>query len=226
MITRFVKTTMADWRDRDCCRIEFGGRTVLCPYLPAVSGNAPEADTGEILEYIKGRGTTLDGIVLAGEPLSDRNLYGFLKTLRKTKRPIRLDTWGTCPDALDDLAGAMMFDEVRLYVPAHPDSPAFARATGGTGDPELLRRSMETVNRLDIGREFFVYAVPGIIDGPGIEAIARDTDAKTRLTISQFDPSAASDPAYRGTVPYNKSEASALSAAAKRYAKRTELSGF
>ena len=130
------------------------------------------------------------------------------------------------PDVLDDLAGAMMFDMVRLYVPAYPGSPNFQKATGGFGDPALMKRSMEIVNGLDVDREFFVYAVPGIVDGPEIENIARSVGEKTYLTISQFDPRLATDPEYRKIRPYSKTEGSALSASAKRYAKRTALKGF
>lgn len=230
MIGRFVKTTLADWKGRDCCRIEFRGYDVRYPYLGGsdiYDREGPCIDPDEILSYIRERGQTLDGIVLGGgEPLAHEGLYGFLKELRRTKRPIMLETQGMRPDVLDDLAGAMMFDMVRLYVPAYPGSPNFQKATGGFGDPALMKRSMEIVNGLDVDREFFVYAVPGIVDGPEIENIARSVGEKTYLTISQFDPRLAMDPEYRKIRPYSKTEGSALSASAKRYAKRTALKGF
>ena len=110
MIGRFVKTTLADWKGRDCCRIEFRGYDVRYPYLGGsdiYDREGPCIDPDEILSYIRERGQTLDGIVLGGgEPLAHEGLYGFLKELRRTKRPIMLETQGMRPDVLDDLAGA------------------------------------------------------------------------------------------------------------------------
>lgn len=230
MIGRFVKTTSSDWNGRDCCRLEFRRYDIRCPYLDGsdlYEADGPGIDPDMIISYIGERGPTLDGIVLGGgEPLADGGLYPLLKSLRKSKRPIMLETQGMRPDILDDLAGAMMFDMVRLYVPAHPDSAVFSKATGGYGDPELMRRSMEVVNGLDIEREFFVYAVPGIVDGAEIERIAKEAEGKTGLTISQFDPRLATDPVYRNMRPYSRAEGSALSAVAKRYTKRVALKGF
>ena len=86
MIGRFVKTTLADWKGRDCCRIEFRGYDVRYPYLGGsdiYDREGPCIDPDEILSYIRERGQTLDGIVLGGgEPLAHEGLYGFLKELR------------------------------------------------------------------------------------------------------------------------------------------------
>ncbi len=227
MISRFVKTTSSDWNGRDCCRLEFSGYDVVYPYLSGPGPDSPGIEPDEVFSYIRERGPTLDGIVLGGgEPLADGDLYSLLRELRKYRRPVMLETQGMRPDALDDLAGAMMFDMVRLYVPAHPDSAVFGKATGGRGDPELMKRSMAILNGLDVDREFCVCAVPGIVDGAEIEKIAKEVRGKTGLTISQFDPRLASDPAYRNVRPYSRTEGTALSAAAKRYTKRVALRGF
>lgn len=229
MIGQFVRTTTAAWPGRDCCFIGFMGTDVRCPYLPPDywEEGGDEVPAEEILSYVRERGSTLDGIVLGGgEPLRDKNLYPLLKELRKRKRPIMLETQGMRPDALDDLAGAMMFDRVRLYVPACPGSPGLERATGGTCDPDLLRRSMDIVNRLDVPHEFVTYAVPGIVDAKEAEEIARSAEGKTEVVLAQFVPEKASDPGYRKKRPYSRSEASALSAAAKRYSRKVSIRGF
>ena len=229
-VGRFIRTTLADWQGKDCCRLEFRGYDVRCPFLGGselYEAGGPSVDTSEILDYIDSRKGNLEGIVLGGgEPLADPGLYRFLKDLRKTKVPILLETWGMRPEELDDLAGAMMFDEVRLFMPAAPTSPKFSDATSGTADPSKLQRSAEVLERLDVPHGIWTWAVPGISGPEGIAAIARIAGQGTSLTVSQFEPSKAASPKFREVRPYTRAEASALVAEAKKYARHVKLSGF
>ncbi len=229
-VGRFVRTTLADWKGRDCCRLEFRGYDVRCPFLGGselYEIDGPVVDSQEIFDYVKSRKDNLEGIVLGGgEPLADPGLYPFLKELRRYKVPVLLETWGMRPDELDDLAGAMMFDEVRLYVPAAPDSPKLSKATGGTADPSKLKRSVEILNGLDVPHGMWTWAVPGISGPEELSEIARLTGPKTTLTLSQFNPEKAAFPEYRKVRPYSRSEVSAMVASAKRYSKHVSLAGF
>lgn len=226
-IGTFVKTTLSAWKGRDCCFIGVRGGGISCPYYgdPSLaSGEGREIDQREILDYIRSRRDTLDGVVIGGgEPFCDAGLYPFLKELRKTKRRICLMTYGACPDEIDDIAGAMMADRVVLFVPAI--DPEKIRKAENL-DPALLMRSIEVMKGLDCEIVFSTVAVPGAIDGAEIAAISKATGGCGTLEIRQFRPDACTDPAYAGLRPYSKGEAAALSASAKRYTKRVTLEGF
>ncbi len=112
MIGRFVGTDTLCWDGKDCCRADFRGTDVRSPYYGDPSLWDDEGDpvpVERISEYIASR-KTLEGIVLAGEPLRDHSLLSVLKAVRGT--PVRIETFGTRPAELDDIAGALMADSV------------------------------------------------------------------------------------------------------------------
>lgn len=227
-IGAFTRTTLSEWRGMDCCWIGVRGSDVSCPYwghaeLSAADG--PEVDPEEILSYISERGKTLDGIVVGGgEPLASRDLYPFLKELRRSKRPVALQTYGTRPDELDDIAGAMMVDRVELFVPTL-DPERLAKAEPGASIDTLLR-TIEVMRNLDADVAYTTVAVPGILDGIGAEAIAKAVADSGPITIMAFDPSRCRSPELAKVRPYSRAEAAEIKDAARRRAKHVSLAGF
>lgn len=118
MIGRFVKTDSLCWPGKDCCRADFRGTDVRSPYHgdPSMWDDAGDPYPPEdVAGYISSR-KTLEGIVLRGEPLRDPGLTGMLRNIRKV--PVRLETYGTHPSELDDVAGALMISSVCVILTA------------------------------------------------------------------------------------------------------------
>ena len=218
MIGRFVKTDTEDWHGRDCCRLDIRGTDVQSPYFGDPSlwdDEGHSEDTSSALEYISGR-KSLEGIILSGEPLRNRGLFGLLKELRKTRIPIRLETWGTRPAELDDMAGAMMIDSVLVRLTASPGSPSFEKAMPG-GDPYTVVETLELLESLEIPSEVEVIAVPGIVDADSLGEIASYLTKKTLLTLRQYNPRYASGTDARGIEPMSKKDFTALHTSLRGY---------
>lgn len=218
MIGRFVKTDTEDWHGLDCCRLDIRGTDVMSPYFGDPSlwdEDGYTEDTDAVLDYIRGR-TSLEGIILSGEPLRRKGLFALLKELRRTRIPIRLETWGTRPAELDDIAGAMMIDSVLVRLTASPGSPAFEGSMPGA-NPYTVVETLELLDGLEIPTEVEVIAVPGIIDADNLGEIASYLGKRTTLTLRQFNPRLASGAEAKELEPLSKKEFTALHSSLKGY---------
>ena len=228
-IAHCIRKTLADWYGRDTCVIEVRGYDYFSPYTGRADLSDPDGECigdSDVIDYIGSHVRTLEGIsVEGGEPFRNADLYQFLKKVREFKKPIRICTFGTRPDELDDIAGAMMADDICFNVPAVPGTDAFEKIAPDA-DPDAIERTFAVMQNLDAECDYSVTAVPGLIDGAAIEAIAKSVGDSGNLTIKQFDPRLASGPDLSKIRPYNKKEAYALSASAKRYAKKVRTLGF
>ena len=227
MIGRFTKTVVEDWKGRDCSRLDFRGTDTRSPFFGDPSlweDDGESVDFQEVLAYIKGR-RTLEGIILGGEPLRDPKLYCILKELRPVKVPVRLETNGNRPAEVDDFAGARMIDSVLVRLLASPFSERFTEAMPGI-DPRNVIDLLDMLPGLEVMTEIELIAVPGIVTGESVKEIARTLGRKTVLTIRQFNPKSAPDAGARKLEPYNRTDASALSAAAKPFTNKAALRGF
>ena len=224
MIGRFTKTDTEDWHGLDCCRLDIRGSDVRSPYFGDPSlwddeGHCTDRD--EVLDYIRAR-SSLEGIILAGEPLRQKGLYGLLKELKKTRVPIRLETWGMHPSELDDIAGAMMIDSVLVRLTASPDSRFFDRAMPG-GDPNMVSDTLDLLDGLEIKTEVEAIAIPGIMDAASLKEIASHLGRKTLLTIRQYNPRLASGTDARELEPLPRKDITALQAPLKQYDCKTGI---
>lgn len=226
-IGKFTKTTVEDWKGLDCCRIDFRGYDVRCPFFgnPDLwNEEGPSLDPQPIIDYISAR-SSLEGIILGGEPLRDPSLFKFLKELRKTKVPIRLETSGTRPEGVDDFAGAMMVDNICIVLTAVPGSERFSEACPGA-DESKIQKTLDLLPDLDVPSEIQIVAVPGFTNVDDIKRLARGMGKKTDLVIRQFDPRFSPDRAYSKIVPYTKGDSIKLNSAAKTYTHKVSVRGF
>lgn len=227
MIGRFTKTVVEDWKGRDCSRLDFRGTDTRSPYFGDPSlweDEGDHVDFDGILEYISGR-RTLEGIILGGEPLRDPSLFKILKSLRTTKVPIRIETSGNRPAEIDDYAGARMVDCVLLRLLASPYSERFSEAMPGI-DPRNVIDTLDILQGLEVMTEVELVAVPGIVTAESVKEVARTLGKKTVLTMRQFNPATAPDEGARKLKAYKRTEAAALSAAAKPFTNKAALKGF
>lgn len=208
-IGRFVKSSLSEWKGRNSCIIEIRGSTRCCPYLgpsDLFDEEGPSIDENEIIDYIAAHMETYGAIVLAGgEPLLQKDLYPFLKKLKALKVPILLKTDGSCPDALDDLAGACMFDRVCLHTAEQLPE----------GDP--FYRSLDVLIDSDVEFEVRIIAVPGTIDKSLISAVSRKIKGKGTLVIAGLSPMPSD------MKPLKNKEVLELVSEAKKYCKKVEI---
>lgn len=220
-IGRFSKSSLSAWKGRNSCVIEVRGSVTRCPASVAPMLFEEEGaciEQQEILDYISQHTEVLQGIVIAGgEPFLQPDLYSFLKELKRTKIPVSVRTEGMCPDALDDLAGAMMFQRAAVVIPY---------SSLGSEQEGKLFRSLDILAEQEIGYAVELYAAPGITDSEKVGGIAKRMGRTGVLEIITVDPKTVEDASLKGTDAFKKKDVLALISTAKKYCKKVELKGF
>lgn len=120
------KMTLLDYPGKVACTVFFGGCDLRCPFChnaELLDGSAPAVmEAEELLAFLKKRRGLLDGVaVTGGEPLLQKDLPDFLKAVRELGYPVKLDTNGTHPERLRELAGAGLVQYVAMDIKNSPD---------------------------------------------------------------------------------------------------------
>lgn len=219
-IGRFVKSSLSERKGKNSCVIEVRGSAIRCPYFgphDLFDSEGPVIDETEIFGYISDATNNVEAVTVGGgEPLLQPDLYPFLKKLGKLKKPILLETEGTAPAILDDLAGAMMFDYVRIFVPSEKGIPI----------RDEVAESVRIMSDSGMEYEVLTVAVPGITDKESIARVAKLVKGRGTLVIRRFDSESVGDPGLKKSCPLKKKEVLELLETAKKYVKKVELRGF
>lgn len=133
------KLTLLDWPGKVACTVFLGGCDFRCPFChngdlvvgPMPPGMAEE----ELLEFLRKRQSLLDGVcVTGGEPLLRPDLEGLLSRIKCLGFPVKLDTNGNHPHALQYLWEQGLVDYVAMDI---KNSPARYAATVGVPGLDL-----------------------------------------------------------------------------------------
>ena len=105
------KTTLLDYPGRVAATIFLGGCNFRCPFCQNSSlvlhpSMQPEISEEEVLTFLKKRTGILEGVCISGgEPTLSTDLEDFIQKIRQLGYPVKLDTNGSHPEILKNLAG-------------------------------------------------------------------------------------------------------------------------
>lgn len=100
------KMTLLDYPGKVACTVFFGGCDFRCPFChnwELLDGSAPAVTDSEgLLKFLESRKGLLEGVaVTGGEPLLRKELPELLGQIRELGYPVKLDTNGNHPEALE-----------------------------------------------------------------------------------------------------------------------------
>ena len=104
------KTTLLDYPGRVAATIFLGGCNFRCPFCQNSSlvlhpSMQPEISEEEVLTFLKKRTGILEGVCISGgEPTLSTDLEDFIQRIRQLGYPVKLDTNGSHPEILKNLA--------------------------------------------------------------------------------------------------------------------------
>lgn len=226
----FVKTTLSDWDGKVSCIIFLSGCNFSCPYChnPEIArGRTDPIELDSVMEYVERNKDFLDGIVVSGgEPTVSGDLYGLLKTLKKTGIAVKLDTNGSRPEVLDDVIGARLVDYVAMDIKAAPSAEKYSRATGGFGGIGDIEKSIRIIIDSGIDHEFRTTVYPEAVSLEDVEEIASVIRGADRFCIQQFRPVVTMDPEAGKIKPYSEKELRSMKKAAERFVKKVSVRGL
>ena len=130
-ICGFNKTTLLDYPGRVACTIFLGGCNFRCPFcqngaLVVEPDTQPEYSQEEILAFLKKRKGILDGVCISGgEPTLAPELPEFLSRIRELGYDVKLDTNGSRPSVVKNLAAADLINKVAMDIKAFNDEEKY-----------------------------------------------------------------------------------------------------
>lgn len=208
-----------------------GGCDFRCPNcqnpdLVQVTPETPRVDTDTVWALLEERKNWVDGVVITGgEPLLQPHIAEFCAELhRRTNMPIKLDTNGHHPDALERLVNEGHLAYVAMDVKAGP--ARYSEATGKLVNLDRILRSIEILRQGKVTHEFRTTVVPGLVDEAAIEQIGKLIEGAPLWALQQFQNRVLLDQSLRSRKPLLPEKIRALALRAEAYAKKVIVRGI
>lgn len=151
------KTTLLDYPGKVACTLFLGGCNFRCPFCQnseILSAEAPaEYSREEVLAFLKKRRGILDGVCISGgEPLLHADIGALLADIKALGYAVKVDTNGSFPARLKQLAGEGLIDFVAMDI---KNSPAkYPLTCGVPADLAAIRESAAFLLRGTVPYEF------------------------------------------------------------------------
>ncbi len=229
-IVGFNKTSLLDWDGHVVAVIYLPDCNMRCHYChnrdlvldPKVFDEVP---LSEVEEFVKENLEFLDGVVITGgEPTIHSDLPDLVRHIKDLGVKVKLDTNGTNPEMLGDLIDSGLLDYVAMDIKA-PLNDRYEDVCGVPVNIEMIKRSIEVLERSNIDHEFRVTVVPILLTSGDIESIAAYIGGAKKLAIQQFHPKNTLDPNFAVVKPYDPGTIKAMAENAKRYVKKVVIRG-
>lgn len=163
----FQKLTLLDFPGKTACTVFTAGCNFRCPFCHnaslVVGHEHKESYTDEdILSYLKKRKGILDGVcITGGEPLINKRLDVFMRSVKDEGFLVKLDTNGSFPDRLLKVIEDGLVDYVAMDIKASEKN--YARATGlKEVDFNAIKKSIYILKNSGTAHEFRTTAIKGI----------------------------------------------------------------
>ncbi len=228
-IAEYTEINTTIWENVPSCIVQMAGCNFRCCYCNnrrIVDMKDGYLSPEDGLESIRGN-TYAEGVIITGgEPLINKDLYKFLKEIKRIGKKVRLETNGSDPDTLDDLVGANLIDFVSMDIKAPLSADEYATTTCAICDMESIERSIKVLMSSDVDYEFVTTIVPIHITSTGLESICSSIKGAKCLRLNQFVPGECFDTALNHITPYKEKVIREMEAIARRYVKKVRVSGL
>ncbi len=187
--------SLCDWPGHPCCVVFLGGCNLRCPTCHNAD-LAWDMESQQLLteaqlrNFLASRAKWLSGVtVTGGEPTAVPRVGEILHAISQTGLPIKLDTNGMLPEAVELMLAQNLVHTFAVDVKGPFDK--YPALTGGATDETAARRNLERIFALALanpGRfRFRATRVPLLTD-KDIEAVRALLPAGHELTIQDYKP--------------------------------------
>lgn len=230
LLSGLQKLTLLDYPGKVACTVFTGGCNFRCPFChnaPLVLPERLAQDTTEqeVLDFLRKRRGVLDGVaVTGGEPLLHKDIGAFLEKVKELGFMIKLDTNGSFPERLIELAEAGLVDRVAMDV---KNAPALYAHTVGLDrlDMAAIEKSRDFLLSGKIDYEFRTTVVKGLHTRESIEQAAQWIAGAKEYYLQQFKDSG--DVLHiEGLSAFDEAQMQELREAAAKYVPSVELRGL
>ena len=173
MICGLQKMTLLDYPGKIACTVFLGGCNFRCPFChnSELFMGKPEKlmEDEDFFTFLKSRKGLLDGVcVSGGEPTLYKNLPDFLAKIKELGFLVKLDTNGSNPQMVKELAGKNLVDYIAMDV---KNSPALYAQTVGLEKIDLapIEESLRFLIGGDVDYELRTTLVSQLHDAASIQ---------------------------------------------------------
>lgn len=171
------KTTLLDFPGHVAATIFLGGCNFRCPFChnAELLGSDAEAlyTRAEVFSLLKKRKGILEGVcITGGEPtLQPEALEDFIREIRGLGLLVKLDTNGSRPDVMKNLAGKGLLDSIAMDIKAAPEH--YSEVCGVSGlHVDAVKESVAWLKSGIVPYEFRTTVVKGLHTSADFEQIA------------------------------------------------------
>jgi len=229
-IKGFIKNTLLDWDGRIASVIFLAGCTFRCPmchspHLVQRPGEIEPVSINYIMDFMKGNREWIDGLVITGgEPTLEPGIIDLLKLLEHNDVPVKLDTNGSRPEALEQILQAGLIEAAAMDIKAPREK--YNLVAGVEVDIAAIERSIRLLMESKIEYEFRTTVCPGFHTDDDIEAMARWITGAKRYVLQNFRPKDCLDPAMEKVQPYPIAELQSFAERARKHVASCAVRGY
>ncbi len=190
----FQKLTLLDFPEVVACTVFTKGCNFLCPFChnsplvnkPEEAASFPEE---EILSFLSRRRGILEGVcITGGEPLLHKELGDFIAKVKAMDYKVKVDTNGTFPERLKELAAAGLLDYVAMDIKNSFDKyPATAGIKAV--DLDAVNESIDFLLGGSVPYEFRTTVARELHTPEDIEKIAKRISGADKYFLQNFSDS-------------------------------------
>ena len=196
------------------------GCNFRCPYChnPELVLETPEREISveEVLRFLDQRKGLLPAVVITGgEPTMNKDLPDFIRKVKSMGYLVKLDTNGTNPSMLEDMAGKKLLDYVAMDIKA--PQKKYAQVTGSAVNTTAVRRSIDFLLEDSVDYEFRTTIVRSQLKEDDIDQIGREISGAKRYFLQEFLPGKTLHPAFRSKLSYERDELEKMAGSLKKH---------
>lgn len=195
------QNSMIDFPGRLASVLFVPGCNFRCPYChnPSLALNQIDPENTitikETIDFLRERQGFLEGVVITGgEPTLQPELLSVCKKIKQLGYPIKIDTNGSRPKAIEALFAAEVVDYIAMDVKSDPDY--YFPLLLSDKDPASIRSSIRLILKSGIAHEFRTTCIHPLVNLPIIQTISRLVAGADLYVLQQFHTRQVLDPDY------------------------------
>lgn len=211
IIAGLQKTTLIDYPGKIACIVFLAGCNFRCPWcysaelvLPLKIAKQPRISEKDFLDFLRVRKGKLEGVVICGgEPTINKDLPQLIQKIKNLGYAVKLDTNGSNPQMLKDLADTKLIDYVAMDIKISPENIVYRNLMQEGITTDKIKQSVEFLKKGNIDFEFRTTVVPGVHKKEDFLEIAKWIGGKdVKYYLQNFRAEKTIDPEFEKIVPY------------------------
>jgi len=186
--------TLLDYPGKVACTIFTGGCNFRCPFchnalLVTKTEEVQEHNADDILSFLEKRQGILDGVcITGGEPLMNKEIFDFAKSIKALGYSIKLDTNGSFPDRLQQMIDEKLCDYVAMDIKNCKEKYPLTAGCDKL-NVDLIDKSVQILLKNVVDFEFRTTVVKELHTLQDMEKIAHWISGAPRYFLQNFEDS-------------------------------------